>query len=330
MNIEQQHSKISNGVYHKKQKENYVKKESDDLLLSVEVAGLKFRNPTMLASGILGISQAIFDRIYNANAGAIVGKSISLDPIEGYRNPTIVSLECNSYLNAVGLANPGCKSFSEEIMHNRVPLIVSLVGTSDKDFPPMIKKLDGLNIMGYEINLSCPHVAKMGMEVGDDPQMVSRIIKSIKSITRKPLIVKVGIGSSDVLKTARIAAEAGADAITAINTIRAMNIDIETGAPVLSNRVGGLSGRPIKHIGVRCVYEISKNLKIPVIGCGGILSWQDAAEYILAGASAVQIGSMISEKGIQSFDIILKGLKKYLEKKGIKNISEIIGIAHKY
>jgi dihydroorotate dehydrogenase (NAD+) catalytic subunit len=300
-------------------------------LLSVNVAGLRLRNPTMLASGFLGISQDIFNRIYRSGAGAIVSKSISIEPIEGYRNPSVFSWDKYSYINAVGLSNPGSEAFSREIKYNKgVPLVVSLVGSSHKDFPPMIEKFDDLNVCGYEINLSCPHVAKMGMEVGDDPEMVSRIVKTIRANTHKPLIIKVGIGNADVVNVARAAKDAGADAITAINTIRAMAINIEAQMPVLSNRIGGLSGKSIRPVAIRCVYEISKNLAIPVIGCGGIFTWEDAVEFMLAGASAVQLGSVIGHTGLAAFSNISRGVKKYLERKGLKNAMEIIGLAHKY
>ena len=285
----------------------------------------------MLASGFLGISQDVFNKIYRSGAGAVVSKSISIEPFEGYRNPTLVSLEECSYINAVGLANPGAEAFSREIAFNKnVPIIVSLVGSSEDEFPPMIKKFDGLNILAYEINLSCPHVAKMGMEVGDDPEMVSTIVKKIKSNTHKPIIIKVGIGGIDVVKIAQVARDAGADAITAINTIRAMAINIETLMPVLSNRIGGLSGKSIKPVSIRCVYEISKNLGIPVIGCGGIFTWEDAVEFMLAGASAVQLGSVIGYKGVSAFSNITRGIKRYLERKGLKNATEIVGLAQKY
>ena len=300
-------------------------------LLSIDFAGLRLRNPTMLASGFLGISQDIFNRIYGSGAGAIVSKSISVEPIEGYRNPSIFSWDKYTYVNAVGLANPGSDAFSEEIKDNKdVPLIVSLVGSSYKEFPPMIEKFDHLNVCGYEINLSCPHVAKMGMEVGDDPEMVSRIVKTVRANTRKPIIIKVGIGNVDVVNVALAAKDAGADAITAINTIRAMAIDIETQMPVLSNRIGGLSGRSIRPVAIRCVYEISKNLAIPVIGCGGIFTWEDAVEFMLAGASAVQLGTVIGHTGLTTFRNIIRGIRKYVERKGLKNVTEIIGLAHKY
>jgi dihydroorotate dehydrogenase (NAD+) catalytic subunit len=307
------------------------KAEHADDALNIDLAGLKLRNPTLLASGFLGISQDIFNRLYAAGIGADVTKSICIDPREGYRNPTVVAVAEESYLNAVGLANPGADAFSKEIEYNvNVPIIVSLVGSDSNDFPPIIKKFDRLNILGYEINLSCPHVAKLGTEVGDDPKMVEQIVKTAKSITHKPLIVKVGIGNSDVVNIAKVAKDSGADAVTAINTIRAMVINVEDGIPILSNRVGGLSGRSIKPIGVRCVYEIFKKIEIPVIGCGGIFTWEDAVEYILAGASAIQLGTVIGYRGISAFRDITLGVSKYLKKKGLGNVKELVGLAHKY
>jgi len=273
----------------------------------------------------------LFRRLYKLNVGAIVSKSISTSPIEGYRNPTIVSLDNSGYLNAVGLANPGADAFSEEIREkNDLPILVSLVGSSDKDFPSLVKKFDRLNIIGYEINLSCPHVAKMGMDVGDDPEMVYRIVKATKTHTTKPVFVKVGVGNADVLSVASIAKDAGADGITAINTLRAMAIDIETGMPILSNKIGGLSGKPIKPLAIRCVYEITKRIEIPVIACGGIFNWKDAVEAMLAGASAVQLGSVIATEGLSSFYTICMGIQTYLKRKNTKSVMEIIGLAHKF
>jgi len=299
--------------------------------LSVELDKIHLRNPTMLASGILGISQSIFERLYNENIGAIVTKSISVNPMKGYPNPTIIPLGRGSYLNAVGLSNPGVHAFSKELCQNKnIPIIISLVGSSEKEFSEMVRVFDSLNILGYEINLSCPHVSKMGMEVGDDPEAVNKIVRTVRMNTNKPISVKVGVGSVDVVELARIAIDAGANIITAINTLRAMSIDVETMMPILSNRIGGLSGSAIKPIGIRCVYEISKKLQVPVIGCGGVSSWPDVIEYMVAGASAVQIGSVIGTSGPRIFKQITKDLRKYVEKKGLRNISEIIGIAHKY
>jgi dihydroorotate dehydrogenase (NAD+) catalytic subunit len=300
-----------------------------DYDIPIKIAGLNLRNPVIVASGILGLSQSIFNRLYNLGAGAIVSKSISLLPREGYRNPTIVSVDNMSYINAVGLANPGIESFSKEISMNNGPLIISLVGSDESEFSVIANKFKNLNILGFELNLSCPHVEKMGMEIGDDVNLVYNIIKSIKKDTTKPLFVKVGLGKSDIIEVAKISESAGADGITAINTLRAMKIDIETRCPVLENKIGGLSGRAIKPLGVRCVYELSKSLRIPIIGCGGIMTYEDVIEYMMAGASAIQIGSLIGLKGIYSIGKIIRGLRSYLEAADISEVKEIIGIAHR-
>ena len=298
--------------------------------LQIEFAGITLNNPLIIASGFLGLSQSIFDRLYKLGAGAIVSKSISILPREGYKNPTIVSLDTNSYINAVGLANPGLEFFFKEISNNKVPLFVSVVGSTYNDFTQIVNKLKSSNILGFELNLSCPHVEKMGMEIGDDPDAVYNIVNTIKKNTKKPLFVKVGIGKSDIVKTAKVAEEAGADGITAINTIRAMKIDTETGSPVLENKIGGLSGASIKPIGIRCVYEIKKNVNIPIIGCGGILSYKDAIEYLMAGASAIQIGSILGLAGLKSINTITKGIYRYLKLKKYNSISDLVGIAQRY
>jgi len=301
-----------------------------DYTIPIKIAGINLKNPLIVASGFLGLSQNIFNRLHKLGAGAIVSKSISLIPREGYRNPTVIPIRGDSYINAVGLANPGLEYFSKEISQNEIPLFVSIVGSTKNDFPEIVNMLKNLNILGFELNLSCPHVEKMGMEVGDDPLAVYDIIKSIKSNSTKPLFVKVGVGNSDIIKTAKVAEEAGADGITAINTIRAMKIDTETGYPILENKIGGLSGASIKPIGIRCVFELRKNIDIPIIGCGGILTHQDVIEYLMAGASAVQIGSILGFEGLNSFNKILKGLYKYLKIKNYSDISELIGIAQRY
>jgi dihydroorotate dehydrogenase (NAD+) catalytic subunit len=300
-----------------------------DYNIPIKISGLNLKNPVIVASGILGLSQSIFNRLYNLGAGAIVSKSISLLPREGYRSPTIVNVDRMSYINAVGLANPGAESFSKEISNNIGPLFVSLVGSDKSEISAIVRKFNDLKILGFELNLSCPHVEKMGMEIGDDLNLVDDMIRSIKKETTKPLFVKVGLGKSDILEVARVAESAGADGITAINTLRAMKIDIQTRCPVLENKIGGLSGSAIKPLGIRCVYELSKSLRIPIIGCGGIMTYADVIEYMMAGASAVQIGSLIGLRGIYSIGRIVRSLRSYLEATNISDIKEIIGIAHR-
>jgi len=298
--------------------------------ISTKVGKIELERPTMLASGILGISLDVFARLYKEGAGALVTKSLSKEPWEGYPNPTIVGVK-SGYLNAVGLSNPGAPYFAKMIESNTtIPIIVSLVGSIEEDFTFMIKQFEHVKILGYELNLSCPHVEKVGLEVGDDPNLVRRIVKSVKSHSKVPVIAKVGLGSSDYLETVRAACESGIDAITAINTVRAMGIDVETARPLLSHKIGGLSGSAIKPIAVRCVYEISSKFDIPIIGCGGISDWEDAVEFMLAGASAVQIGSAVGEKWTGVFSDINNGISKYMEKKGFSKISEVVGITKKF
>ena len=299
--------------------------------LLTSIGSIKLARPTILASGILGISLDVFNRIYQAGAGAVVSKSLSKEPWDGYPNPTIFGVKGGGWINAVGLSNPGAPNFAKMISSNKdVPIIVSLVGSIPKDFEFMIKQFEDIKVLAFELNLSCPHVAKVGLEVGDDPDLVKKIVKTVKSKTDVPVIAKVGLGTTNYLDTVDAACKAGIDAITAINTLRAMAIDVETERPILSNKIGGLSGTPIKPVAVRCVYEISSQYDIPIIGCGGISSWDDAVEFILAGASAVQIGSAVGDNWISVFDDINKGILQYMEKKGFSKIVDMVGRAKKF
>lgn len=298
--------------------------------LSTSIGNLQLERPTILASGILGISLDVFNRIYQAGAGAVVTKSLSKEPWDGYPNPTIFGVKGGGWINAVGLSNPGAPNFAKMISNNKdVPIIVSLVGSVEDDFEFMIKQFENINIAAYELNLSCPHVAKVGLEVGDDPELVKKIVKTVKSASDVPVIAKVGLGTTNYLDTVDAACKSGIDGITAINTIRAMAIDVETQRPILSNKIGGLSGTPIKPVAVRCVYEISSQYDIPIIGCGGVSSWDDAVEFILAGACAVQIGSAVGDNWIQVFDEINNGILQYMEKKNYSEIKEMVGLAKK-
>jgi dihydroorotate dehydrogenase (NAD+) catalytic subunit len=298
--------------------------------LATSIGKIQLEGPTMLASGILGISLDVFNRLHRSGAGAVVTKSLSKEPWEGYPNPTILSVNGGGWINAVGLSNPGASYYAKMIEPNKdVPIIVSLVGSVPDDFEFMIKQFENCKVTAYELNLSCPHVAKVGLEVGDDPELVKKIVTAVKNTTDVPVIAKVGLGTTHYLNTVSAAIESGIDAITAINTIRAMIIDVSTRRPILSNKFGGLSGKPIKPIALRCVYEISSKYDIPIIGCGGISTWEDAAEFFLAGASSVQIGSAIGDNWIDVFNDINNGLIKYMNDNGFSKIEEIVGLAKK-
>ena len=296
--------------------------------LETSIGQIQLDRPVMLASGILGISLDVFKRLYLSGAGAVVTKSLSTEPWEGYPNPTIFSVKGGGWINAVGLSNPGAPNFAKMIEPNKdVPIIVSMVGSIPEDFEIMIKQFEHCKVTSYELNLSCPHVAKVGLEVGDDPELVKKIVTAVKNTTPVPVIAKVGLGTSNYLNTVGAAIDSGIDAITAINTVRAMAIDAETQRPILSNRYGGLSGTPIKPIALRCVYEISSKYDIPIIGCGGVSTWEDAVEFFLAGASAIQLGSAIGDNWIDIFHEINKGILQYMKRKGYSNIKEMVGLA---
>lgn len=299
--------------------------------LATSVGKMKLDKPAMLASGILGISLDVFNRLYRSGAGAVVTKSLSSEPWEGYPNPTIFSVNGGGWMNAVGLSNPGASNFAKMIEPNvDVPIIVSLVGSIPKDFEMMINEFKNCNVTAFELNLSCPHVAKVGLEVGDDPELVKKIVTTVKNSTTAPVIAKVGLGTTNYLNTVKTAIDSGIDAITAINTVRAMAIDVETQRPILSNKYGGLSGTPIKPIALRCVYEISSKYDIPIIGCGGISTWEDAIEFFLAGASAIQLGSAIGDNWINVFDDINKGVLQYMKQKNYSTIEEMVGLAKNF
>ena len=298
--------------------------------IATSIGQIQLDKPVMLASGILGISLDVFNRLHAAGAGAVVTKSLSTEPWNGYPNPTIFSVKGGGWTNAVGLSNPGAPNFAKMIEPNQyVPIVVSLVGSIPEDFEMMIKQFKNCKVVAYELNLSCPHVAKVGLEVGDDLELVKKIVTTVKKSTDVPAIAKVGLGTSNYLNTVGTAIDSGIDAITAINTVRAIAIDVETQRPILSNKFGGLSGTPIKPIALRCVYEISSKYDIPIIGCGGISTWEDAVEFFLAGASAIQLGSAIGDNWVGVFDDINKGILQYMKRKGYFSIKDMVGLAKK-
>ncbi len=293
-------------------------------MLEVEISTLKLRNPIMLASGILGSHVESLNRIAE-HAGAVVTKSVGLEGREGYRNPCVISWECG-ILNAVGLASPPAKDFAKELenFNRSCPLIVSLYGSSPEEFAELIKIFDSAN--AFELNLSCPHAKGLGLEVGRDFDLVYEIVRSVKKSTDKPVFAKVS-ANLDYVELAKVCESAKADGIVAINTVKGMAIDIVSKRPILSNISGGVSGKAIKPIALKCVWDIFEEVSIPVIGCGGITNWKDVVEFALAGAKAVQIGSAF----YYSYDVIpkiLEGLESYLRINDVK-FEEIVGLAHK-
>ena len=298
--------------------------------LATEICGLELVNPTMLASGILGYTGFSMKSVIEAGAGAVVTKSLGMEPRTGYPNPTVVQVDCG-LLNAMGLPNPGINHFGEELKELKkagVPTIVSIYGFSSEEFAKAAETAANLGADALELNVSCPHVEKGGAEIGSDTSLLAEVVEKVKKRVDKPVFVKLTPNVADIGEVAKAAVEAGADAITAINTVKAMAIEIQTARPLLANKFGGLSGPAIKPIAIRCVYDIYRAVDVPVIGCGGITSWQDAVEFMLAGASAVQIGTAIAYKGIEVFSSVTRGIETYLKKKSYKNVKELVGLAH--
>jgi dihydroorotate dehydrogenase (NAD+) catalytic subunit len=303
--------------------------ESNPLITSF--AGLELANPTILASGILGYSAQSFSRVTKGGAGAIVTKSVGTEPRMGYPNPTVVQAD-SGLINAMGLPNPGIDVYTEEIKFSktilRVPIIVSVFGYSAEDYAVVAKKAIAAGADAVELNVSCPHVKQTGAEIGQSPKFLAEVVQQVKAAINKPLIVKLSPNVTDIALLARTAVEAGADALTAVNTLKAMAIDSETMRPILSNSKGGLSGPAVKPVALRCVFDIHEALNdVPIIGCGGVTNWRDAIEFFLAGASAVQIGTAVADN-TEVFQTVTKGVETYLRKKHYGSVKEIVGLAH--
>ena len=270
------------------------------------------------------------ERIFKSGAGAVVTKSIGLKPRDGYPNPTVVELE-HGILNAMGLPNPGIKEFKNEIKQlkkSNVPVIGSIFGSNKNEFVELSEKMQSYGIDALELNMSCPHARGYGLEIGSDSTLVREITSKVKESNKIPVFVKISPNLTNIVEIAKSAEKGNADAIVAINTVKAMKIDLELEMPVLSNKIGGYSGKAIKPIGVRCVYDISKNVNIPVIGVGGITTGEDALEYIMAGASAVQIGSGVYYRGIDIFKKVCSEMESWMKNHSYNSLSELIGVAH--
>ncbi|HEY9246120.1 MAG TPA: dihydroorotate dehydrogenase [Candidatus Methanoperedens sp.] len=294
-------------------------------MLSFTLTGLELKNPLMLAAGIMGTTGASMKRIAQSGAGAVITKSVGIEQRSGHRNPSMVEVDCG-YLNAMGLPNPSYRNFQDEIevaKEGGVPVIASIFGGCSLDFSEIA---GALHADAFELNVSCPHAHGYGAEIGTDPGLVEDITRAVKSATDVPVWVKLTPNVTDIKEIGLAAQKGGADAVVAINTVRAMAIDIESGYPILGNKFGGLSGRAIKPVAVKCVYDLYETLDIPVIGVGGIYDWKDAIEFIMAGAKAVEIGSAVGDN-ISIFSDIAGCMETFLDDREW-TMEEIYGMAH--
>jgi dihydroorotate dehydrogenase (NAD+) catalytic subunit len=296
--------------------------------LSVNIGEIKLKNPVIVSSGTFGFGEE-FEDFYNLNhLGAIISKGISLKPMVGNPPPRIFETE-GGMINSIGLQNPGFQEF----IKNKLPyyrdlkthLIINFFGNTQNEYIELAGRFDSIpGISGLEMNISCPNIKKGGIVFGTDPQMAYRLVQAVRKATQIPLIVKLSPNVTDIALMAKSVEEGGADAVSLVNTFRAMAVNIHTRKPELGNIIGGLSGPAIKPIALRMVWEVSQAVKIPVIGMGGIMKAEDAIEFILVGASAIQIGTanLINPRtGIE----VLHGIKKYFIQNKINRIQKLIG-----
>ncbi len=281
---------------------------------------------------MVGASALLAKRAVDSGAGGVVTKSIGLKAREGNPGPTVVETPCG-LLNSMGLPNPGVEEIVKEVQILKkfdIPVLASIYGFSVQDYVHAATLMVEAGADGVELNLSCPNVEGTGLEVGIDPSQVEEIIETTKAAVKDAVVIaKLTPNITDITVIGKAAEKGGADGVTAINTVKAMAIDIYLERPILSSGVGGLSGTAIHPIAVRAVYELYKKLDIPIIGCGGVISWSDAIEFFLAGASAVQIGTGILYKDFEIFHTVLEGISQYLKKRGVNDIQSLIGNSHK-
>lgn len=294
--------------------------------LSVKIGSLKLKNPLLPASGTFGYGTE-FMKFYDVNQyGGIITKSLTLKPRSGNKMPRIAETNCG-LLNSIGLANVGLDTFLQETLKTlqpiTSPIIANIAGSTIDEYVTIAEQLSHLSeIKGIEVNISCPNVKQGGMAFGTDPDITYKIIDRIRSVYKKTMIVKLTPNVTDIVDIAQSAVKAGTDALSLINTVLGMRIDINTRKPLLGNVVGGLSGPAIKPIALAKVFQVAENVDVPIIGIGGITSWEDIIEFLIAGATAVEIGSLhfIDPSGPQ---FLLEGIKNYCKKHSINKITEL-------
>ncbi len=289
------------------------------------------KNPTVLASGILGNSKDILARVYESGCGLVTLKSIGPEPRDGHKNPTVIDLGCG-LINAVGLPSPGYLNMENEwaeLENRNFPIIASIYGGSVDEYQRVAEYVSSKKPDFIEINISCPNSEQHGMIFGINRDSSRDVVSAVKAVISVPLIVKLTPQAPDIADIAKTCEDAGADAICAINTVGpGMVIDIESGRPILAFKKGGLSGPMIKPIAVRCVFDIYKAVSIPIIGLGGIMTGEDAVEMMMAGASLVGIGTAVRYRGIEVFQKITDEMDVWLSGHNL-NLADIRGAAHK-
>lgn len=296
--------------------------------LSVEIAGISLRNPVMTASGTFGYGEEFAEYVDLEKIGAVITKGLSLKPKAGNPTPRIVETT-GGMLNAIGLQNVGIEAFIEKklpfLRTVATPVIVNFFGNTLEEYAALAERLDKIpEVAGLEINISCPNVKHGGIVFGTEPKAAYSVVKAVREATIKPVIVKLSPNVTDIVEMAWACADAEADALSLINTLTGMAIDLENRRPVLANVTGGLSGPAVKPVALRMVWQVAKAVKIPVIGIGGIMTGTDALEFMLAGATAVQVGTanFLNPSAAQR---IAEEMEQYLLDHGIDDVKQLIG-----
>ena len=295
--------------------------------LKVNLGGLKLKNPVMTASGTFGYGKEYSDFVDLNKLGAIVVKGISLKPMKGNPAPRICETP-SGMLNAIGLQNPGLKGFMRQqlpfLKQLKTKVIVNILGNSPDDYIKLAEKLESAGVDAIELNVSCPNVKEGGIAFGTEPVAFEKLIAGVRKRVKLPIITKLSPNVTDIKLFARIAEEAGSDIISLINTITGMSIDVGTRRPRIANITGGLSGPAIRPIAIRMVWECSRSVSIPIIGMGGIITSEDAIEFILAGANAVAVGTGNFINPATTMNII-EGIKSFMSKEHVASIKELTG-----
>jgi dihydroorotate dehydrogenase (NAD+) catalytic subunit len=296
--------------------------------MTVKIGNLLLDNPVLTASGTFGYGREFETYVDLKRLGGIIVKGLSLEPSMGNKPPRIVETPCGM-LNAIGLENVGIEAFIRDklpfLETLSTPILVNIYGQTVAAYARLAERIDGLaSVAGVEVNISCPNVKAGGVAFGVDPDAAARVVRAVRQKTEKPLIVKLSPNVTDIAEIAVRAEAEGADSLSLINTLTGLAIDVETRRPKLANITGGLSGPAIKPVALRMVWQVYQAVKIPVIGIGGIMTATDALEFIIAGASAVQIGTANFVNPGATIDI-LEGIESYLLDTGIESVSDLVG-----
>ncbi|RXT15033.1 dihydroorotate dehydrogenase [Ammoniphilus sp. CFH 90114] len=301
--------------------------------LEVNIAGITMKNPVMPASGCFGFGRE-YSKFYDLNKlGAIAVKATTVEERQGNPTPRVAETP-GGMLNAIGLQNPGVEQvIAEELawleQYKELPVVVNIAGTTTEDYVEVAERISQVsNVSALELNISCPNVKCGGITFGTDPVIAAELTKEIKKVSKVPVFVKLSPNVTDVVSIAKAVEEAGADGLSMINTLLGMRIDLRTRKPILANQVGGLSGPAIKPVAIRMIWQVSQQVKIPIIGMGGIGSAEDVIEYFLAGASAVAVGTA-NFVDPYACPTIIDDLEAWLDKMGVHSINELIGAGWK-